>query len=79
MPTHDETQQAFFVCENFIQEIIASLKNNQKKYPDIARYFVVSIVDEKGEVIQHARDVIFGLSKDITDKPDKTKVTKDKT
>ncbi|MCB5245221.1 MAG: hypothetical protein LHW61_01040 [Candidatus Cloacimonetes bacterium] len=69
MPTLDETEQAFIACKNFIQEVIASLKNNQKKYPDIARYFVVSIVDENGEVIQHASDVIFGLRKDITDKP----------
>lgn len=78
MPTHSETELALIACKNFIQEIIACLKNNQKKYPDIARYFVVSIVDENGEVVQHARDVILGLSEDITDKLDKTQVTKDK-
>jgi hypothetical protein len=78
MPTFDETEQAFIACKNFIQEIIAFVKNNQKKYPNIARYFVVSIVDENGEVIQYAQDVVFGLSKDITDKTDKTQVTKDK-
>ena len=68
----------FYCMQNFIQEIIAFVKNNQKKYPNIARYFVVSIVDENGEVIQYAQDVVFGLSKDITDKTDKTQVTKDK-
>jgi len=74
MPTHSETEMAFIACKNLIQEIIACLKNKQKKYPDIARYLVVSIVDENGEVIQHASDVIFGLSKDITDKPNYTQV-----
>lgn len=79
MPTHSETDLAFIACKNFIQEIIACVKTNKKKYPTISRYFVVSIVDSKGEVIQHAQDVIFGLSQDITDKSDKTQATKDKT